>query len=130
MQLAKKLPDFRVDLFTSLKPEIELPASIALHPFDAEKFSTLMASCRGLVCSAGFDAAAEAAYHGIPLAVIPTGNHYEQSCNAADIMRSGIGVAVSKMEEGMLERMKPSETIKYCQWTDRAEEHVLKWMET
>ncbi len=87
-----------------------------------------MASCRGLITSAGFDTAAEAAYHGIPLAVIPTRNHFEQDCNAADIMRSGIGIAITKIEKQMLEQMKPSETSKFRAWTDRAGEHLLKWV--
>lgn len=127
--LARKLPEIQVDLFTSLRPSMELPAGIVLHPFEAETFARFMSTCKGLICSAGFDAAAEAAYHGIPLAVIPTSNHFEQACNAADIERSGIGVAVSKMEPGMLEQMKPSETASYRTWTDGAGERLLKWME-
>ncbi|TFH27262.1 MAG: hypothetical protein E4H10_04440 [Bacteroidia bacterium] len=127
--LARKLPEFQVDLFTSLKPNMELPAGITLHPFDADKFSILMASCRGLITSAGFDAAAEAAYHGIPLVVIPTRNHFEQACNGADIMRSGIGVAVSKIEKGMFEDMNPAEPGRYRFWVDRAAELMLKVVE-
>ena len=127
--LARSLPEFQVDLFTSLKPAMELPDGITLHPFDADKFSILMASCRGVITSAGFDAAAEAAYHGIPLAVIPTWNHFEQRCNGADIMRNGIGVAVSKIEKGMLEKMNPADPGRYRVWADRAGECLLKWME-
>ena len=127
--LARKLPDFQVDLFTSLKPDMVLPAGITLHPYDADNFSSFMASCRGLITSAGFDAAAEAAFHGIPLAVIPTRNHFEQGCNGMDIMRSGIGVAVSKIEKEMLEQMKPSESVKYRAWTASTAGRLLKWVE-
>ena len=127
--LARKLPDFQVDLFTSLKPDMVLPAGITLHPYDADNFSSFMASCRGLITSAGFDAAAEAAFHGIPLAVIPTRNHFEQGCNGVDIMRSGIGVAVSKIEKEMLEQMKPSESVKYRAWTASTAGRLLKWVE-
>lgn len=126
--LARKLPGFQVDVFTSLRPSMELPAGIALHPFEAETFARFMSRCKGLICSAGFDTAAEAAYHGIPLAVIPTRNHFEQICNAADIERSGIGVAVSKIDQGMLEQMSSSETAEYRAWTDGAGERLLKWM--
>ena len=127
--LARELPEFQVDLFTSLKPDMELPAGIVLHPFEADKFIACMSSCRGLICSAGFDAAAEAAFHGIPLAVIPTRNHFEQACNAADIMRSGIGIAVSKIEKEMLEQMQPFESDIYRAWTSSAGKRLLKWME-
>ena len=127
--LARELPDFQVDVFTSLKPRLELPEGITLHSFDAEKFSSFMASCRGLITSAGFDAAAEAAYHGIPLAVIPTRNHYEQHCNAADIKRSGIGYAVTRIGKEMLEEMKASEAETFRAWIDSTPGHLLKWVE-
>ena len=127
--LAREQPDFKVDIFTSLKPGMELPGGITLHPFDAEKFMACMASCRGLICSAGFDAAAEAAYHGIPLAVLPTRNHFEQACNAADISRSGIGIAVKKISGDMLKQMQPFEADAFRTWTDSAGTRVLKYME-
>jgi uncharacterized protein (TIGR00661 family) len=127
--LARKMPEFQVDLFTSLKPEMELPAGITLHAYDTDNFRSFMASCRGLICSAGFDTAAEAAYHGIPLAVIPARNHFEQACNGVDIMRSGIGIAVSKIEKEVLEQMKPSYTVKYRAWIASAGERLLNWLE-
>jgi uncharacterized protein (TIGR00661 family) len=126
--LARQMPAFQVDLFTSLKPAMELPPGITLHPFDEDNFANLMASCRGLIVSAGFDAAAEAAYHGIPLAVVPTRNHFEQGCNAEDIMRSGIGVAVSRIEQAMLEKMNPADPAEYQAWADLAGERLLKSM--
>ena len=129
IRLARELPEFEVDIFTSLKPSMELPGGMALHPFDAEKFMDCMASCRGLICSAGFDAAAEAAYHGIPLAVLPTRNHFEQACNASDISRSGIGIAVGKISRDMLEQMQPIEADAFRAWTDSAGERVLKYVE-
>jgi len=129
IRLAREQPEFEVDIFTSLKPSMELPGGMALHPFDAEKFMDCMASCRGLICSAGFDAAAEAAYHGIPLAVLPTRNHFEQACNASDISRSGIGIAVGKISRDMLEQMQPIEADAFRAWTDSAGERVLKYVE-
>jgi uncharacterized protein (TIGR00661 family) len=127
--LARENPDFKVDVFTSLKPGMELPEGITLHPYDAEKFRLCLASCRGLICSAGFDAAAEAAYHGIPLAVIPTRNHFEQACNAADIRRSGIGTAVTSINRGMLSQMQSFHTDAFRAWTDTAGNRVLKYLE-
>jgi uncharacterized protein (TIGR00661 family) len=127
--LARQQPGFKVDIFTKLKPGMELPEGIALHPFDAEKFMDCMASCCGLICSAGFDAAAEAAYHGVPLAVLPARNHFEQACNAADISRSGLGVAVKKISWDMLEQMHPFEPDAYRSWVDSAGERLLKYME-
>ena len=128
VQLARNMPGFRVDLFTSLKPDMEIPEGFRLHPFDAKNFSNLMASCRGLISTAGFDTAAEAACQGIPLAVIPTQNHLEQKCNGADIQASGIGICVSKIDQGILEQMDAKDCSEYRAWVNLAGEMIIKYM--
>jgi len=128
-QLARQEPDFQVDVFTSLKPDMEIPEGIRLHPFDAKKFSKLMASCKGLITTAGFDTAAEAACHGIPLAVIPSRNHFEQHCNAKDITAKGIGIAVSHIDRGILERMHAFDCGDYRLWIEQAAEQLIKTIE-
>ncbi|MDF1574470.1 MAG: glycosyltransferase family protein [Bacteroidales bacterium] len=129
VRLARIDPGFQADLFTSLSPAMEIPAGIRLHAFEAQKFSNLMASCKGLITTAGFDTAAEAAFHGIPLAVIPTRNHFEQRCNAADITAKGIGVAVSKIDRVSLERMHSFDCREFREWVNLAGEEILKCME-
>ena len=129
LMLARSLPGFQADLFTSLNPDIEIPIGITLHPFDAKKFSNLMASCRGLITTAGFDTVAEAAYHGIPLVVIPTQNHFEQKCNGADITAKGIGVAVDQINQLTLEKMTPKESGGFRKWVDLAGEQIIKCIE-
>lgn len=88
-----------------------------------------MASCKGLITTAGFDSAAEAAYHGIPLVVIPSHNHFEQRCNGADIVANGIGVAVTRIEKGTLESMAPFDCFEYRRWVDLAGELIIKCIE-
>ncbi len=87
-----------------------------------------MASCKGLITTAGFDSAAEAACHGIPLAVIPSHNHFEQRCNAADISSKGIGVSVLQIDQEILERMRPFDCQEYSAWVDQAGEQILNSM--
>ena len=128
VQLARNLPGFKVDLFTSLNPLMEVPDGIRLHPFDAKKFSKLMASCKGLISTAGFDTPAEAACQGIPLAVIPTQNHFEQKCNGADIQASGIGICVAKIDQGILEQMHANDCSAYRAWVNLAGEMIIKYM--
>ena len=120
VQMAMEDPEFQVDLFTSLNPRMELPAGIRLHVFEAKKFSNLMASCKGLITTAGFDSAAEAAFHGIPLAVIPSRNHFEQQCNAADIKAKGIGVSGMYLDKGLLEQMQSLESHDNRAWVEQA----------
>ena len=129
VQLARNTPGFKADLFTSLNPAMEIPEGIRLHPFDAKKFSNLMASCKGLISTAGFDTAAEAACQGIPLAVIPTRNHFEQKCNGADIQASGIGISVSHFDQGILKQMEAKDSSVYRAWVNLAGEMIIKGME-
>lgn len=129
VMLGKSLPGFQADLFTSLNVAIEIPEGIRLHPFDAKKFSNLMASCKGLITTAGFDIAAEAACHGIPLAVIPSHNHFEQRCNGADITANGIGVVVSQVDHRILEKMRSFDSGEYRAWVEMAGEQFIKCVE-
>jgi len=129
VMMAKSLPVFQADLFTSLNPAIELPEGIRIHPFDAKKFSNLMASCKGLITNAGFDSAAEAAYHGIPLAVIPSHNHFEQRCNGADITANRIGMVVSRIDLQILENMRSFDCSEYREWVNQAGEQFVKCVE-
>ena len=129
VQLARSMPEFEADLFTSLNPAMEIPAGIRIHAFDAKKFSNLMASCKGLISTAGFDSAAEAACQGIPLAVIPSQNHFEQRCNGEDIKANGIGTMVSRIDKGMLKGMKAWDSREYRAWVNQAGEKIIKCME-
>lgn len=88
-----------------------------------------MASCKGLISTAGFDSAAEAACHGIPLAVIPSHNHFEQRCNGMDISSKGIGIKVSRIDPGMLERMRSSDATEYRAWVEQAGEMIINSIE-
>ena len=128
VRLARSRPGFRADVFTTLTPAIEIPEGIRIHPYDAKKFSKLMASCKGLITTAGFDSAAEAACHGIPLAVIPSHNHFEQKCNGADIAAKGIGISVSQIDQGILERMLTFDAREYRAWVDQAGKAILNSM--
>jgi len=125
VRLAGEIPGFQADVFSSLKPAYEIPEGIRIHPFDAKKFSTLMASCKGLITTAGFDTAAEAAFHGIPLVVIPSYNHYEQKCNGADISANGIGIVASQVDRGTLEGIHSSDYSDYRAWVSEAGKQVI-----
>jgi len=61
------------------------------HALHGEKFLRMMANAHGVVCTAGFESACEAAYLGKPLLLIPVENHVEQYLNACDAERAGLG---------------------------------------
>ena len=128
IRISRDDPGFSSDVFTALSPEIDLPPGIRLHPLDDNTFREMMSTCKGLITTAGFDTAAEAAYLGIPMVVIPAQHHFEQRCNSVDVERSGIGIAVDQLLPGIQHHLIAGDNHKYRQWVNRAGEKVLKSM--
>jgi uncharacterized protein (TIGR00661 family) len=128
IRMGREDPGFEADVFTAFHPDIEIPEGIQLHAPDDEKFSDAMASCKGLITTAGFDTVAEAAYHGLPLLAVPSQHHFEQRCNGADIERNGIGMVVQQLDPGVQHKLKSFENITYRDWVDQAAGLILKCM--
>ncbi len=129
VRMAEEDPSFRVDVFSEITTEMEIPGGIRIHPPEAEAFREALSECRGLITTAGFDTVAEAAYHGIPVLVIPTRHHFEQRCNSMDVVRSGIGRTVEQLSAGAIGQMKSPDTGSFRKWADQAGRMVLKTME-
>jgi uncharacterized protein (TIGR00661 family) len=66
--------------------------TLTFHQLDDRKFLDLMARCRGVLSTAGFESIAEAMYLGKPVQVVPVEGHFEQWCNAFDTVRAGAGL--------------------------------------
>jgi len=128
IRLARNDPEFHVDVFARIIPDVEVPSGITMHQAGGNKFRDLMAICKGLITTAGFDAVAEAAYHGIPLAVIPVRNHFEQKCNSIDMERNGIGIGISHIEPGILDRLKRFDNKEFRIWVNRSGDLILNSM--
>jgi hypothetical protein len=77
--------------------------TLTFHQLDDAKFLSMMARCRGLVSTAGFESIAEAMYLGKPVQVVPVEGHFEQWCNAFDTVRAGAGIRSQTFD---LERLK------------------------
>jgi uncharacterized protein (TIGR00661 family) len=125
VRIAREDPAFSADLFTGLVPDMDIPGGIRLHAFSEERFASLMSGCKGLISTAGFDLSAEAAYHGIPMLVIPARNHFEQLCNSLDVERSGIGKSVDHLLPGVQNHLMASDRNRFRAWVDRAGELLL-----
>jgi len=125
IMLARKDSEFQADVFARIIPEIEIPPGINIHRLEGNTFRELMSTCKGLITTAGFDTAAEAAYQGIPLAVIPVRNHFEQKCNSQDIDRHGIGIKLDHIEPGIQHYLKHFDMAEYRKWVDRSGELIL-----
>lgn len=64
--------------------------NIWIHPVGNEAFLKSFASCRGVICNAGFEMCAESMYLQKKLLAVPIRNQYEQQCNAAALEKLGI----------------------------------------
>jgi len=63
-------------------PHERVDETLTLHQLDGARFVSMMARCRGVVSTAGFESVAEARYLGKPVQAVPVAGHFEQLCNA------------------------------------------------
>lgn len=65
---------------------------IRVFPVSNQPFLDSFASCKGVICNAGFETCAEAMYLGKKLVAIPIRHQYEQQCNAEAMQEMGIDI--------------------------------------
>lgn len=103
IQFAKIHPNLIVKAYWDKKgaAEIENPLSnLSFHQIHDQNFLRDMASCKGLVCTAGFESICEAMYLGKPVMLIPLARQYEQACNALDAVANGAGIQNKNFDFG------------------------------
>jgi uncharacterized protein (TIGR00661 family) len=107
--------------------ELRQDDTLTFHRLDGEKFLRMMAECKYVACTAGFESLAEAAYLGKPLFLVPVENHVEQQVNAIDAVKSGLGVADKSFNFDRLAELPDRlETAKFHTWLNRAEAIFLE----
>ena len=110
--------------------EFQHSPSLTFHQLDGEKFLKMMAECRHVVCTAGFESLGEAAWLGKPLFLVPVENHVEQQVNALDAQQAGIGLAEKSFNLDRLAELParlPAE--KFRAWVDCAPEKLFAAIE-
>ena len=111
-------------------PDFHYDDTLTFHRLDGEKFLRMMAECKYVACTAGFESLAEAAYLGKPLFLVPVENHIEQQVNAIDAVKAGLGVADRSFNFDRLNELPPRlDTAKYHAWLNRAESILLSTLE-
>ena len=126
-------PDVELHCFCE-KPKIEpvwhYDSTLFFHKLDGEEFLRMMAQCRGVACTAGFESLNEAAWLGKPLLVVPVENHVEQHLNALDAEKAGLALAATRFDlTPLLRRRKPANLDGYRTWVRRAEPIFLSVLE-
>jgi uncharacterized protein (TIGR00661 family) len=101
--------------------EFQHSPSLTFHKLDGEKFLRMMAACRHVVCTAGFESVSEAAWLGKPLFLVPVENHIEQQLNALDAQQCGLGLAETSFKlDRLAELPERLPTEKFHAWMDCA----------
>lgn len=78
---------------------------VSVYPVNKETFANSMASCKGMLCGAGFETPAEALFMQKKLMVVPMKSQLEQHYNAEALKRMGVPV-VKKMKKSNLEKLQ------------------------
>lgn len=110
--------------------EFQHSPSLTFHRLDGEKFLRMMAECRHVVCTAGFESVSEAAWLGKPLFLVPVEHHVEQQVNAMDAQQFGIGIAEKSFNLDRLAELPdrlPTETFRA--WLDCAPKKLFQAIE-
>jgi uncharacterized protein (TIGR00661 family) len=111
-------------------PEWRVDETLTFHRLDGDKFLRLMAECKYVACTAGFESLCEAAYLGKPLFLVPVENHIEQKINAIDATRIGLGVTDSSFNLDRLRELPERlDNAKFRAWLARADALVLQTLD-
>ena len=131
----KAHPDTRLECFWD-NPEKEevwkYHDNLTFHQLSDVKFLDMMATCAGLVCTAGFESIAEAMYLGKRILAVPVEGHVEQNWNATDLELFGGGIksntfSIDKLH--LLERPAASFTQTFRSWVQQADRIFVKEFE-
>lgn len=98
---------------------------------DGEKFLRMMADCKQVVSTAGFESVSEAAYLGKPLFLVPGENHVEQQINAIDATRIRWGATDTQFNLDRLAELPDAlNGNEFRAWIRRAESLLLRTVES
>ena len=107
-------------------PEVQrVDDTLTFHQLNGPKYLRMMASCRALITTAGFESVCEAMYLGKPVLMVPVPRHFEQACNAIDGVLAGAGASSRTFDLSVLTDFLPyfrspkAELQAWCGESDR-----------
>lgn len=128
---AKNHPDQKIAAFWDKKNEPTTKtfgSNLTFYQISGELFIELLRSCSVYMATAGFESICEAAYLQKNIFMVPTVNHYEQSCNAIDAKRAGLASSDSFFNIDLalknINTDKKSQQI-FKNWVDNNSEKII-----
>ena len=95
IEVLSKIKGIKWKVFSKEAQNYYQKNNVYVKPIDGKKFEKSLASCKGVLCGAGFETPAEAIFLKKKLMVIPMKNQYEQQFNAAALSELGVPVLKS-----------------------------------
>ncbi len=99
LKILAKFKQVSWQVFSKHTKRVYQTENIFVQPIQNEAFLQSLATCRGILCGAGFETPAEALFLGKKLMVVPMKGQYEQQCNAAALQAMGVPVIKSLKEK-------------------------------
>jgi len=128
-------PDIKLHCFwdnsAATTDEQEIDPTLTFHKLNGEKFLKMMANCRALVTTAGFESVCEAMYLGKPALMVPA--HFEQACNAVDAQRAGAGIGAAQFDLSVLMNYLPQHEPTgafFRSWHDESHWLIVRQLES
>ena len=128
-------PEQRLECFwdrQETKAPVRYDDTLCFNPLHDTRFLDLMARCKGLVCTAGFESISEAMFLAKPILAVPVEGHYEQRCNAWEIHSLGVGIRGETFDMDLLKAFIPRYVPRpeaFRSWVAEAEDRVLGVLE-
>lgn len=111
-------------------PETEVSApNLTFHRLDGVKFLRLMAGCRAVVSTAGFESIGEAAWLGKAVYMVPVEHHAEQQWNARDASQAGLGITDARFDLDRLSTLPLDPgNLQFREWVASADQVLERAM--
>jgi len=107
-------------------PDVEVAApNLTFHRLNGPKFLEMMARCKAVVCTAGFESVSEAAWLDKGVFLVPVEGHVEQMLNAFEAARLGLGVTDPVFNLDRLEELPASvDNREFRAWVSQGSERL------
>ena len=124
--LLKQFPQQNFRFYTGTMQQADM-GHIQLCQIGREGFINDLASCRGVICNAGFSLVSEALYLGKKVLVKPLTGQVEQESNAVALEHLQLGHWMAQLNRQSIERWLDMPAIDACQWPD-VMEPLAEWI--
>lgn len=116
----------RWEVFSKHTKKAYIKNNILVRPIVNDLFIQSLATCKGILCGAGFSTPSEALFLKKKLMVIPMKNQYEQQCNAEALKLMGVAVmkSLKKKHRPVLERWLKSDKVVTVNYPDNVPEII------